>query len=771
MMLNRFILCSLYLFPVWLLVFALLFTRSRHQNFLLSITHSELFFLSKPIPKSHSDVSIPTPLSQASGALLPSTFRVLIASDGSSETPNYLEFMGSGWTRVTSQDIHTYTTNQKGDSASLRWLGNPIRCAPSNPWESGSPPSHPKFGNRYKAFLEQRNDVHHDLRINGSCLVYASERPPSTWHSLRIISPGNDLSIQGITSSWAVTEASLTKPRFNSTLAPQNLILNPGTRRKRAQDQATSWSLVQRGMTGVAAMQIVVVDEKYALIIDKVEHNPLKVNDRPAWAVRYNLDTDEVTPLAMQSNSFCAGGSFLGNGTLLNLGGDGPQFEPGEFRDASGLQSIRFYTPCDGGKCGITEYDNIRLTSPRWYPTSIRLPDGSVMIVGGSKEGAFRNNAKINNPTLEYFPPKKFDFAPQSPISSPFLTRTLVTNLFPIVIALPLPDTIFMAANNDAMLYNWKTNKETPLPSFPNGVRVTYPFTGSGLLLPLSIQNGYTPEVLVCGGTNLDDKLPESSLSVSYPATSQCSRMVLTEAGIAKGWQVEQMPSPRIMPDLIMMPEGKILIVNGAKTGVAGYGNLRDKVGNSNANNPNFTPILYDPGAPQGQRFSSRGMPTSSIARLYHSVATLTPGGRVMIAGSNPNNDVSTRDYPTEYRVEWLSPPYMNDANRPEIQALPRIANYKEKISVKIGRTGLALSQQNVRAVLIDLGFVTHSVHMDSRLVELGMSVDSKTNELQITMPPYPEIYPPGYAWLYVLVEGVPSAGKRLMIGTGNLNI
>lgn len=175
----------------------------------------------------------------------------------------------------------------------------------------------------------------------------------------------------------------------------------------------------------------------------------------------------------------------------------------------------------------------------------------------------------MNNPTIEYFPPKKLDFAPRSPqlpIPSPFLIRTLASNLYPIVITLPTPDTVFMAANNDAMLYNWRTGVERPLPAFPNGVRVTYPFSGTGLLLPLSHQNGYEAEVLICGGSALSDTLTSQQVKVSDPASAQCVRMVLNERGIARGWKVEEMPEPRVMPDAVMMPDGKVLIVNGAST-------------------------------------------------------------------------------------------------------------------------------------------------------------------------------------------------------------
>jgi hypothetical protein len=52
--------------------------------------------------------------------------------------------------------------------------------------------------------------------------------------------------------------------------------------------------------------------------------------------------------------------------------------------------------------------------------------------------------------------------------------------------------------------------------------------------------------------------------------------MVLTIAGIMAGWQVETMPQRRIMVEPILLPDGRVLLVNGAKTGVAGYGDVCD---------------------------------------------------------------------------------------------------------------------------------------------------------------------------------------------------
>jgi hypothetical protein len=47
--------------------------------------------------------------------------------------------------------------------------------------------------------------------------------------------------------------------------------------------------------------------------------------------------------------------------------------------------------------------------------------------------------------------------------------------------------------------------------------------------------------------------------------------MVLTDEGIAAGWQVESMPGNRLMIDAIVMPDGNVLLINGAATGVSAF--------------------------------------------------------------------------------------------------------------------------------------------------------------------------------------------------------
>lgn len=550
------------------------------------------------------------------------------------------------------------------------------------------------------------------------------------------------------------------------------------------------WSLEQQGSTGVNAMQLAIISTTHALIVDKVEHNPLTVNGHPAWAALYNLKTHAVKPLAVQSNSFCAGGTFLSNGTLINVGGNAVIegfTSSADFGNLNGLQSIRVFEPCDSENvedCELYEHHSrIRMASPRWYNTVLRISDGSAMIIGGSKRGGWINNSTVNNPTLEYFPPKSIHGSNGLPIPLPFLVDTLNSNLFPIAFSLP-DGTIFMAANRDAMIYDWTTNTERRLPQFPNGVRVTYPMAASAVLLPLSSENNYAPEILVCGGSAIDDQRPSWEISAKEPASSQCSRMMLTEEGISNGWQVEQMPVARHMPDAVLLPTGQVLIVNGAGTGVSGYGNVKHQVGASNADEPVLTPVLYDPRAPPGQRFSTAGLKTSSIPRMYHSVATLTPEGSIMIAGSNPNLDRSMVAYGTEYRVEWMRPPYMRKP-RPSISERSiKQLNFGETVRLPVMFKGISSSSDikgmrsaalgaftfNIYLVaLMDLGYITHAVHANSRLVYLACSHETNPEGdlLKITGPPNGKIYPPGPGFLYVIIDGVPSSAVKIMIGTG----
>ncbi|GAA6060306.1 hypothetical protein JCM10212_002947 [Sporobolomyces blumeae] len=497
--------------------------------------------------------------------------------------------------------------------------------------------------------------------------------------------------------------------------------------------------LTRAGMTGVGAMQVSVVDDDHILIYDKAEDNPLKLNGHSAWGSLYTISTRQ-----------------LSNGTLVSVGGNPPQTGM-QVKPGDGLAAIRLFTPCGSGSCDVQEWPSrIRITSPRWYASTSRLTDGSVIIIGGMRAGGYNNDVSTDNPTLEFYPPKGDGLQ----VCSPFLHDALKSNLFPVVFTLP-NGLLFVAANQLAMLYDWKNNIEYRLANFPNGVTITYPSSAAVALLPLTVANDWTPEVIACGGTTVNLNMSPTQLSATVSASRQCSRMVLNAAGIKGGWRTESMPIPRVMGDFIMTPDGKLVLINGAQQGIAGYGNVKDEIGASNARAPALQPFLYDPDAPLGQRFSSQGLPASTIERLYHSSATLIPSGAIWIAGSNPNDKPTTQTYATRYEVEVLSPPYMRLPRPTYVKSFSRLWYGK---SVNLAVT-VPAGTKSVRAVIMDLGDSTHAVH-NQRLVELK-STWSGGSTLTIIGPAHTGIYPPGYAWLFVLADDVLSKSRRIMVGPG----
>ncbi|KAM5542440.1 hypothetical protein V8D89_003899 [Ganoderma adspersum] len=518
--------------------------------------------------------------------------------------------------------------------------------------------------------------------------------------------------------------------------------------------------------SGVVGLESIVVSPTLVLFLDKATSDPLQINNHSAWGALWNLETSTVTPLDLITNSFCASGALISNGSAVSVGGDPHNF-PGNEQVQPGQQAIRIFEPCaspTGEGCTIFEDPaTLHLLERRWYPSSTRIFDGSLMIVGGAH---FNVDFYNIDPALsfEFFPPKE-----TTPRPSAFLNRTLPANLFPRIFALP-DGKVFMVANNQSIIYDIEANTETILPDIPNGVRVTNPLDGSAILLPLSPPD-FVPEVLVCGGQQVDDSLQPGNFSSQQPATSQCSRITLTPEGIARGWVVEHMLEPRVMPELVHLPNGQILIANGAGTGFAATGQVQDLIGDSDADHAVRTPALYTPTAPLGLRFSNAGLPTSDVARVYHSSITLTPQGNFLVAGSNPNGNFTadpSLKFPSELRVETLDPPFMF-VDRPKILGAPEKIPFGSRVTVPISLP-LELSRPGARVQvsLMDLGFSSHAFHSSARLVFMDATISADRRSLTFVTPPNGRVYPPGPATIFLTVDDVTSEGAWVMVGSGN---
>lgn len=509
------------------------------------------------------------------------------------------------------------------------------------------------------------------------------------------------------------------------------------------------------GNTGIAAMHIALTEPTKIVIIDKSQSNPIKLpNKVPVTSVEYDLTDGSKRILPVGTNTFCSAGSFMGNGSLVNTGGAelSGAYKPG-------FRALRILNPCEDEKCEWFENPS-GLTSLRWYPSVVTLSDGRLFILGGSTKSTGVNSATINNPTYEFFPKTN-----PNPVHFQFLVDTLPFNLYPDIHLMPGPagqTQLFIFANKDSIIWDW--TKNTVVKKLPqiSGASRSYPLTGASVMLPLDPDNNYKPQVLICGGNVKRDHLS--------PAADSCGRIDLSNLDTAK-WEMDNFGGiGRVMPDAVILSDGKTLFLNGAGRGIAGY-NTKDKATGKVtqlADQPVLTPLLYDFRKPLGQRWSKQG--ASTIPRLYHSVATLIPDGRVFVAGSSPQSNVETNgtQFPTEFRVEYFSPPYVTQTKHPrpvitnvagntKLNQGPIRVSYNKNVAVTVK---LAASDGVFTAALIHNGFVTHSTHMSQRYVICKVSGVKKTKDgftMNVLMPQNPNIIAPGLNYLSIDNQGIPA--------------
>lgn len=244
------------------------------------------------------------------------------------------------------------------------------------------------------------------------------------------------------------------------------------------------------------------------------------------------------------------------------------------------------------------------------------------------------------------------------------------------------------------------------------------------------------------------------------------------------------------MGEFIHLPTGQMLIVNGAENGTAGYGNttwntitLNGKTVNLEgfASAPTTKPVLYNPDAPKGQRFTDANFGSSPYARLYHSTAILVPDGSVLVGGSNPHQDVAL-DMPiasapaafnTTYVLERWYPDYFF-APRPEPQGLPSVLTYGgSPFNVTVPASYFNSSSNALAAstkfMVIRPGFATHAMNMGQRSLQLqntwAVQDDGSVIYTVNPLPTNANLVTPGPALLFVTIGGVPSKGKFISVG------
>jgi hypothetical protein len=193
------------------------------------------------------------------------------------------------------------------------------------------------------------------------------------------------------------------------------------------------------------------------------------------------------------------------------------------------------------------------------------------------------------------------------------------------------------------------------------------------------------------------------------------------------------------------LPDGTFLILNGAETGEAGFGLAEDA---------NLNAVLYDSRKPRHQRMSV--MANTTIARMYHSEAVVMDDGRVLVSGSDPQDN----KHPQEYRMEVFFPPYLlSGAPQPSFH-LPQIDWIWE---AEYSFTVTSSSGGPIKVSLLGSESSTHGSSMGARILFPRCSCSGNT--CFVTAPKGPYIAPVGWYRMFVLDGPTPSHAIWVRIG------
>lgn len=518
------------------------------------------------------------------------------------------------------------------------------------------------------------------------------------------------------------------------------------------------WFLLHSSV-GVSAMHMQLLKNNKVVIFDRTDMGPSNLSlpdgrcvrsrrglDCTAHSLLYDVATNTFRPLTVQSDTWCSSGSVNPDGVLVQTGGYG-----------EGIRKVRIFSPHDDDDRNSSDWTELdeKLWDRRWYSTNQALPDGRVIVVGGRLAFSY-----------EFFPKNSASESYSKLYYLSFLKETTdpyeENNLYPFLHLLP-DGNLFIFANRRSILLDYRSNAVVrEFPVIPGDYKRNYPSTGSSVLLPLRLdwrrKGTVLPEaeVMICGGSPAAAFNMSNRARVFLSASKTCGRLRVTDP--EPEWVMEDMPMPRVMSDMLLLPTGDVIIINGASNGTAGW---------EDAVNPVLNPILYRTYEPDpARRFVV--LNPSTIPRMYHSASALLPDGRILVGGSNPHKvyDFKAYPYPTELSLEAFHPYYLDPQFlplRPSILTVgskETIVSYRQIFSV-IFVLALHRPQLGIQVVLMTPSFSTHSLAMSQRLLvlEVASLAQLSTFAYKITVhaPPTATVAPPGYYMLFIVHAGIPS--------------
>ncbi|XP_073036164.1 aldehyde oxidase GLOX1-like [Primulina eburnea] len=499
---------------------------------------------------------------------------------------------------------------------------------------------------------------------------------------------------------------------------------------------------------GIPAMHMQLLHTDRVLIFDRTDFGKSNIslpagkcttmqNDCTAHSVEYDVGSNTVRPLMVLTDVWCSSAAATADGTVVQTGG---------FR--LGNHVVRIYKPCWENSCDWEEIPN-GLAEERWYATNHILPDGGMIIIGGRRQFNY-----------EYYPKRPTEKS----YNLRFLAETkdpwIENNLYPFVF-LNVDGNLFIFSNNRAILYDYaKMVVVKSYPMIPGGDPRNYPSTGSAVLLPL--KNNTAAEVLLCGGAPKGAYTSAKDHGTFLGALNTCGRIRIDDPN--PQWVMETMPMGRVMGDMVLLPNGNVLIINGAASGTAGWDLGRDPV---------LNPVIYRPDNQVGSRFEVQN--PSTIPRMYHSTALLLRDGRVLVGGSDPHKHHHFTGvlFPTDLSLEAFSPSYLDgkSANlRPKIISpfSQSIIGYQKQLDIQFYIPQGIVGGAAIVVNMVAPSFNTHSFSMNQRLLVLSGGdvtvAGNSTYWIRVVTPVSSNFAPAGYYLLFVVHGDIPSEGIWVQI-------
>jgi hypothetical protein len=401
-----------------------------------------------------------------------------------------------------------------------------------------------------------------------------------------------------------------------------------------------------------------------------------------------NTITDVTIPWPI--DIFCSALSFLPNGTLLVDGGT----DDGQFPSDAGIANTTFFDPATN-----LWSQGPAMNYSRWYPSTLAMPNGTVLAASGTDE-----NGTTVQVALESYSPTTNAWTVLP--TSANIPRPI--DLYPLLFALGNGNVFYAAPRQNSIELNTKTNVWSPVASMNFGTR----YHAAAVLEP-GIQT-----VMIVGGAGSD-----TGGGASPTNTTETINLAAPTPAWTYG---APMNIARYNANLLYLADGTLLVLGGNQS--------------SHYVGPIYQPELYN--------FATGTwtlLPAQSGLRAYHSTALLLPDGRVISAGSDSGTSL-------ENSYEIYSPAYLSKGPRPTITSSPSSIAYGKPFTIV---TPNAASIKKV--ALLRPGATTHADHMDDhRYVTLKFTAGS--GQITATAPADVNLAPPGY-YMLVLVNasGVPS--------------